>query len=51
MDGKLTESLDARLMCKYTVPKGVWGHALPEKLDAEITSDVILEANQLLEYF
>ena len=37
-----------RLMHKYTVPKGVWGHALLEKSDAEIASEVILEAKQLL---
>ena len=42
MGGESTESLVTRVMCKYAVSKG---HAHLKKLDAEITSEVILEVN------
>ena len=44
MGGESTESLLMRVMCKYAVSKG---HAHLKKLDAEITSEVILEVNPI----
>ena len=42
MGGELTERQVTRVMCKYAVSKG---HAHLEKLEDEITSEVILEVN------